>query len=223
MLKADEPLKPAIIILSCVSEQITTLIDSINSRLRRFANEDSAVFGALDAAAYTAQIEMKKVYLQELNGVAQMRPSPTVYARMETSHSLLSEGFQQILAGFAQTIDPLADPLALFPNFKIKLDQSITLRRDLNQLAALVQAAEKDPDKKNVDTMRAATRNFMDGSVKYLFYKDSDQVERFVEEVMIAKQNQELVPILHRFGAYLDTLFGQVSLRAVLSNHPFEG
>ena len=38
-----------------------------------------------------------------------------------------------------------------------------------------------------------------------------------------AKENKELVPILHRFGAYLDTLFGQVSLRTVLAHHPFEG
>ena len=31
-----------------------------------------------------------------------------------------------------------------------------------------------------------------------------------------------LAPILHRFGAYLETLFGQVNLRMVLAQHPFE-
>jgi len=30
------------------------------------------------------------------------------------------------------------------------------------------------------------------------------------------------VPILHRFGAYLETLFGQVNMRTVLADHPFE-
>lgn len=222
MLKADEPLKPAIIILSCVSEEVSSLIDLINLRLKRFADEDSAVFGTLDAAAYTASIEAKKVYTQELNGVAQMRPSPTIYARMETAHSLLSEGFQQILASIAKTIDPHADPLTLFPNFRVKLEQSLALRRDLNQLASIVQTAEKDPEKKNIDVMRSATLEFMERSVPFLFYKDSETLERFVEEVMVAKQNKDLVPILHRFGAYLDTLFGQVSLRTVLANHPFE-
>jgi len=30
------------------------------------------------------------------------------------------------------------------------------------------------------------------------------------------------VPILHRFGAYVETLFAQVNMRAVLEKHPFE-
>jgi len=62
----------------------------------------------------------------------------------------------------------------------------------------------------------------MGESVRYLFYKDTETVERFVEEILIAQQNKELVPILHRFGAYLETLFGQVSLRTVLHGHPFQ-
>ena len=62
----------------------------------------------------------------------------------------------------------------------------------------------------------------MKGTARYLFYKDTETVERFVEEILITKQTKDLVPILHRFGAYLDTLLGQVSLRAVLVQHPFD-
>ena len=47
-----------------------------------------------------------------------MRPSPSIYARMETAHSLLSEGFQQILAGFARMVDSKMDVFHLFPNFQ---------------------------------------------------------------------------------------------------------
>ena len=39
---------------------------------------------------------------------------------------------------------------------------------------------------------------------------------------MVTKQAKDLVPILHRFRAYLETLFGQVNLRAVFEKHPFE-
>jgi hypothetical protein len=54
-----------------------------------------------------------------------------------------------------------------------------------------------------------------------LFYKDLETVERFIEEVLNTQNNSELVSILHRFGAYLETLFGQVNMRVVLADHPF--
>lgn len=222
MLDADEPLKPALLIFARINEQIFELTSYINNRLERFPDEEAELFSSLDAASYTASIELKKVYSQELAGIARMRPSPSIYARMETAHSLLNEGFQQILAGFAKIIDPDADIFELFPTFHIKLEQSITLRRELWDAVLVVQAAEAKPDRAEIDKMQAELRRFLKGTVKFLFYKDTETVERFVEEILITKQNKDLVPILHRFGAYLETLFGQVNLRAVLIEHPFD-
>ena len=222
MLDADEPLKPALVIFSRVNEQIFELTNYINNRLERFPNEEAELFGSLDAASYTASIELKKVYTQELAGVAQMRPSPSIYARMETAHSLLKEGFQQILAGFARTLDPDTDIFELFPTFHIKLEQSIALRRELWDATRVVQAAEAKPEKAEIEKMHAELRGFLSGTVKFLFYKDTETVERFAEEIFITKQNKDLVPLLHRFGAYLETLFGQVNLRAVLEKYPFD-
>ncbi|MEO7658657.1 MAG: hypothetical protein ABIV48_03490 [Pyrinomonadaceae bacterium] len=216
MLEADEPLKPALLIFSRVNEQIFELTSYINNRLERFPNEEAELFSSLDAASYTASIELKKVYSQELAGVAAMRPSPSIYARMETAHSLLSEGFQQILAGFARLLDPQTDIFKLFPNFQTKLDQSIALSSEIVKVVKVVQTAEAKPDKEQIDKMQAALRKFQNGTARYLFYKDTETVERFIEEILVTKQNKDLVPILHRFGAYLETLSGQVRLRAVL-------
>jgi hypothetical protein len=58
--------------------------------------------------------------------------------------------------------------------------------------------------------------------MNYLFYKDKETVERFGEEVLATSEKKDLVPILHRCGAYLETLLGQVNMRAVLADHPFE-
>ena len=222
MLQADEPLKPALLIFSRINEQIFELTNYINNRLERFPNEEAELFSSLDAASYTASIELKKVYSQELSGIARMRPSPSIFARMETAHSLLKEGFQQILVSFARIIDSEANIFELFPTFHIKLEQSITLRRELWDAVKVVQAAESNPEKAQIDKMQSELREFMKGTVKFLFYKDTETVERFVEGILITQQNKDLVPILHRFGAYLETLFGQVNLRAVLVEHPFD-
>ena len=222
MLEADEPLKPALLLFARVNEQVFELTTYINNRLERFPSEEAELFSSLDAASYTASIELKKVYSQELAGIARMRPSPSIYARMETAHSLLYEGFQQILAGFARHLDPETDVFELFPNFQVKREQSIVLRKELRDIVKAVQAAEANPDKKTIDKMQADLREFMKGTVRFLFFKDTETVDRFVEEILVTKQNKDLVPILHRFGAYLETLFGQVNLRAVLENQPFE-
>ena len=49
-----------------------------------------------------------------------------------------------------------------------------------------------------------------------------ETTERFVEEVVAARAPADLTTVLHRFGAYLETLLGQVNMRAVLAQHPFE-
>lgn len=221
MLEADEPLKPTLLIFARINEQIFELTNHISGRLESFADQEAEMFSSLDAAAYTASIELRKVYEQELAGVAQMRPSPSIYARIETAYCLLKEGFQQMLASFAQLMDPAADVFDLFPSFKEKLDQSIKLRQKLWELVAVVQAAEHQPERTEIERMQADLRAFLAGPVGYLFYKDTETVERFVEEILVTKQNKDLVPLLHRFGAYLETLFGQVNLRSVLAKHPF--
>lgn len=223
MLEADEPLKPALVIFARVNEQIHELTSYINNRLGNFPDEEAEMFSSLDAASYTASIELKKVYSQELAGLAGIRPSPSIYARMETAYALLNEGFQQMLAGFARLIDPRSDIFEIFPNFAVKRDRSLALRDELWSVVHLVQKAEAKPEKQNIEGMRTALRKFIGGTAKFLFYKDTETVERFIEEILVTKDNKDLVPILHRFGAYLETLFGQVNLRAVLEKHPFEG
>lgn len=222
MLQADEPLKPALLIFSRVNEQIADLISYINNRLSRFPNEDAELFASLDAASYTASIELKKVYAQELSGLADLRPPPSICAGMETAYAMLNESFQQTLAGLARLIDPSVDVVALFPSYRINFERSLTLRSELWKLVRLTQTAEQDPEKKEVDALNRHLREFMSGTVRFLFYKDTETFERFVEEILVTKQKKDLVPILHRFGAYLETLFGQVNMRAVLEKHPFD-
>jgi hypothetical protein len=222
MLERDEPLKPTLLIFSRVYEQIQEMIGYINNRLLRFPNEDDALFASLDGAAYTASIELKKVYNQELVGVIGIRPMPSVYAKIETAYSLLNDSFQQTLVGFAQMIDPTIEAREIFPNLQIKLDQSVILRKDLWRILQSVQQVEQNPDKTRIAGLNEKLTAFLNSSMHFLFYKDKETVERFVEEILVTADKKDLVPILHRFGAYLETLFGQVNMRIVLADHPFD-
>lgn len=222
MMKNDEPLQPALLIFSRIYEQIQELTAYINSRLLRFPNEEDQLFGALDGAAYTASIELRKVYNHELAGLAEIRPAPSVYAKMETAFSLLNDSFQQTLVSFAQLIEPNIEPSQLFPNFQSKLKQSLSLRENLWRILQSVKKAEQNPDAFPMPSLHEQLTDFSNTTIHFLFYKDMETVERFIEEVLITTNKKDLVPILHRFGAYLETLFGQVNMRVVLANQPFD-
>lgn len=222
MLKNDEPLKPSLLIFSKVFEHTEDLINHINNRLSRFPNEEAELFGSLDSASYTAAVELKKVFNQELTGLVRIRPAPSIYARIETAYSLLNDSFQQILAGFAHVIDPKVLPSDVFPNFRTKLEKSLALREDLWKVSQAVQAAEQKPEKQMLEALNGNLKNFLAETLGLLYYKDKETVERFCEEIMTTTEKKDLVPVLHRFGAYLETLFGQVNMRTVLAGHPWK-
>jgi hypothetical protein len=217
----DEPLKPAMLLFARINEQTQEMMRFINNRLLRFKNEEDSLFAALDCAVYAASIELRKVYNFELIGFAEARQSPLIYARVETAHGLLNDCFQQTLVNFAQLIEPDVKATELFPNLQTKLQQSLALREGLWSVLQVVRKAEKSPESVSLQKLHTKLTDFLNTTIKYLFYKDLETVERFIEEVLNTTHKSELVSILHRFGAYLETLLGQVNMRVVLCDHPF--
>lgn len=222
MLKKDEPLKPALLIFSRIYEQTQEMMKYINNRLLRFPDENDPIFGALDCAVYAASIESRKVYNFELAGLTEIRQTPLIYAKIETAYGLLSDSFQQTLVNFTQLIEPDVDPKKLFPNFQTKLEQSLNLRKNLWSIQQTARKAEHHPDTFPLGELHEKLNEFVGETMYYLMYKDCETIERFVEEILRTSNKKDLVPILHRFGAYVETLLGQVNMRVVLANYPFD-
>ena len=222
MLENDDPLKPALLIFARVNEQIVELVGSINNRLARSSNEETELFSSLDAASYTAGIAHRKVFSAEFHALHSVRPAPSIYASVETAYAMLNESCQQILAGLARLIDPSAADSALFPASKVNFERSLVLRQEIYSLIELTRAAEGSPEAAQLASLSQALTQFMDSTSRFLFYKDMETFDRFVEEILVTKQTKDLVPTLHRFGAYLETLFGHINLRSALKDHPFE-
>ena len=222
MLENDEPLKPAMVIFAHVNEQIVELTGYIDNRLTRGPDENSQLFSSMDAASYTVAIGLRKVFSAEFEGLLSLRAAPSVYAGMETSYAMLNESLQQMVTELGRLVDPSLEGKVLFPASKVNFERSLVLRRELWALIQLTRTAESDPESSHIEPLNVALRQFMNGTSGFLFYKDTETFERFVEEILVTKQTKDLVPILHRFGAYLETLFGQVNLRSALKEHPFE-
>ncbi|MDH3530507.1 MAG: hypothetical protein OEQ28_13165, partial [Acidobacteriota bacterium] len=220
MLREDKPLKTTLVLFARINEQMQEMTTYINNRLLRFSDEDDPLFGSLDGAAYTASIELRKVYQHELKGLAEIRPAPQIYAKIETAYSLLNDSLQLTLVNFARLIDSTIEPTEIFPNLQTKEEQSLVLRENMWNMLQSVKGAEQKPDDYPIDSLRDQMREFRDNNLYFLFYKDMETVDRFIEEVLVTDDKKDLVPILHRFGAYLETLLGLVNMRVVLADHP---
>lgn len=222
MRQKDEPLKPTLLLFARIYEQTQEMISYVNNRLLRFSNEEDPIFGALDSTIYAASIESRKVFNFELAGLTEIRQAPRIFAKVETSYSLLNDSFQQTLVNFAQMVEPNIEPHKIFPDFMTKLEQSLALRQNLWSIQLEVRKVEQNPETSSTEDLYEKLNSFLEKNLRFLFYKDCETVERFAEEVLRTNNKKDLVPILHRFGAYLETLLGQVNMRTALANHPFD-
>ncbi|MBA3804378.1 MAG: hypothetical protein H0X14_01515, partial [Acidobacteria bacterium] len=222
LLARDQPLKQTLPIFALIHEGASWLIEFIEDCLSRVEGLDHAIVDALDATNYAIMMESRKIYTQELVGLIALRQAPAIYAKVEIAHGLLRNCFQQSIIGLAQLFDTSLDGARLFNNLQTRLEQSLALRRDLWLILQMVQRAEKERDQHPVAQLVESLSAFHNGSLHYLMYKDWEACERFIEEVSAARGAIELTPVLNRFGAYLETLFNQVSLRSVLAGHAFD-
>jgi hypothetical protein len=221
-LRKDSPLKSVLPLFTLVHEETRTLLKFIETRALRAEEIDESVFDTLDSSNYAVSMELRKVFAHELVGLSALRQAPQIYARVENAHGLLRDCFQQSTVALAQLFDPALDGARLFNAFQTKLEQSLALRRDVWVLLQLVRRAEKERELYPIARLLERLASFREGSLRYLMYKDWEACERFIEEVEAARGAVELAPVLHRFGTYLETLHGQVNMRAVLAEHPFD-
>ena len=219
----DQPLKQTLPVFALVHEEARGLLELIQTRTLRIEDLDEEFFNALDGTSYAIGMELRKTFEHELAGVSGLRQAPLVYARVENAHGLLRDCFQQSTVALAQLFNPSLEGTNLFTNFQTKLDQSLRLRRDLWLLLEKVRRAEQDGRRPQSASLIERLVAFRQGSQRFLMYKDREAFERFLDEVGAAARGKaELTPVLHRFAAYLETLFGQVNMRAALAAHPFD-
>lgn len=221
-LKRDHPLLQTLPVFALIHEDAHRLLKFMETRALRAEDLESEIFDTLDGTSYAVGMELRKVFAHELVALSALRQAPLIYAKVENAHGLLRDSFQQSIVGLAQTFDPTLDGAQLFDAFNAKLEQSLALRRDLWTLLGLVRRMEQERDRRPFAPLLARLQSFRQSTMRYLMYKDWEAYERFIEEASAARGAVELAPVLHRFGTYLETLFGQINMRAALAAHPFD-
>lgn len=221
-LEADRTLKRSLLIFALINAEANSLLDFMDHRLLTSPGLDEERREAIDGCAYALKMDLNKVFGRELIGFVHLRQAPPIYAKVENSHGLLKNCLQQTIIGVANAFDANIKGAHIFSDFQTLLDQSRRLRADLWRVICYVRHFEAQSERGRVGVLIDEMAAFRDGSMKFLMFRDWDQLEQLHEEVIGARSDAELKQVLHRFSTYLETLLGHVNLRAVLADHPFD-
>jgi hypothetical protein len=92
------------------------------------------------------------------------------------------------------------------------------LLNDITALLHLVEAFERNGTRA-LTGLAIGLEKFRSNSLELLMYSDWPQFESFCERIKLAGMSRvELEAVLHQFHCYLETLLGQVKMRAVLAS-----
>src|SRR5438034_146327 len=132
--RADEELKNTILVFSLITSETRLLLGYLERRALRSLAPATPLYELYDSFVYCIPLELKKVINTELLDISVARQSDNVRARVENSHGILKDCFQQSVVQLAQVFDPAVSGRDIFPDFTAKLEQSVQLRDSLGRL-----------------------------------------------------------------------------------------
>jgi hypothetical protein len=215
----EENLKSTVLIFSLITSETRLLLSYIERRALKALDPESAAYQCYDSFVYCVPLELKKVINTELLDISVSRQSDNVRARVENSHGILRDCFQQSVVQLAQAFGDV-DGRDIFPDFTAKLDQSVVLRDGLAHLILSVRDFQTGRDEPAALRMKDDISRFYDTSMKFLMYRDWSGFELFFIEILKCSSLTALYQIGHRFETFLMTLFREVQKRAILQDVP---
>jgi hypothetical protein len=217
-----ESLKSTVLIFSLITSETRLLLSYLERRAMKALVPEQPLYQTYDSFVYCIPLELRKVLNTELLDISVSRQTDTVHARVENSHGILKDCFQQSIVTLAQVFDPTIGGTDIFPDFMAKLEQSVHLRDGLARLVKGVRTFQKTKDEGAAQAMKDEISRFYDINMKYLMYRDWSGFELFFIEILKCSSLSALQQISHRFETFLMTLYREVQKRSILQDVPLD-
>jgi hypothetical protein len=212
----DDTLKNTILVFALITSELRLLLAWLERRVLAGKKPEGPVLELYDSFVYCLPLELKKVINTELLDISVARQADSVRARVENSHGILKDCFQQSVVQLAQVFDPDVGGRDIFPDFTAKLEQSVELRDGLAGLIRALREFQVRKDQPSAVRMKEEISRFYDTSMKYLMYRDWSGFELFFIEILKCTSLPALLQIAHRFETFLMTLYREVQKRSIL-------
>jgi hypothetical protein len=216
----EEQLRETILIFALVVSETRLLLSYIDKSVLKGRSPSDRLHYVYDSFVYCLPLELKKVVNTELTDISVTRQTESLRTRVENSHGILKDCFQQSVVQLAQALDPSVDGSRIFPDFQARREQSLELRDGLVASVRALREYQQNPDAVTAERMKTQVSEFYDNHIKYLMYRDWSGFELFYIEVLKCGSLSALQQIAHRFETFLVTLLREVQKRALLQGAP---
>jgi len=201
-----------------IHDEARSLVDFIRTDALSSSSMSEELLDTLDGITFALSHDLQRVF--EPHALASMTDNPkhVVIGKMYRAHDVLTNCLQQSTITLAMVFDPNLIGAKLFNNSDMRYRQSLQLCEDIARLLKLVEDCETTKTDEAGSCLSAGTDKFRQESLECLMYSDWPQFESFCERIALPAESQERESTLHQFRCYLETLLGQVRMRAVLAN-----
>jgi len=201
-----------------IHDDARTMVEFIHSTGLQSGEVSDELFDTLDGIAFAVNHDLQRVFESNAKAALVSANSPAIVGKLYRAHDVLTNCLQQSAITLAMNFDSQLDGGMLFNNSDMRFRQSLQLCEDLGQLIQLVVASEKDPTKLDYSDLVCGIQRFRNESMELLMYTDWPQFENLCEKIDSPPHDQHPGAAHHQFRCYLETLLGQVRMRAVLAN-----
>ena len=216
----ESQLRDTILPFALITSETRLLLGYIEKRVLKGREITLPVDQIYDSFVYCLPLELRKVVNTELSDISVTRQAESVRTRVENSHGILKDCFQQSIVQLAQAFDPTVDGARLFPDFIARRDQSLRLRDGLVEVVRAIREFQAARDDAAAARMKDRISEFYDHHIKYLMYRDWSGFELFYIEILKCGSTSALGQIAHRFETFLVTLLREVQKRSFLQGIP---
>ncbi|HKO95630.1 MAG TPA: hypothetical protein VJU86_01465 [Pyrinomonadaceae bacterium] len=174
----------------------------------------------LDGITFVINHDLHRVFETDSSNSRSDKTTHIILSRMHRAHDVLTNCLQQSTISLATLFDRSLSGSKLFDNSDMRYRQSLQLCQDLLTLRQVVENVDEQADSQTLGILTSGISRFRNESMECLMYADWPQFESFCERIAVSLEDLPvLVPILHQFQCYLETLLGQVRMRAVFAEN----
>jgi hypothetical protein len=173
----------------------------------------------LDGITFVINHDLQRVFESEADAPSSEKMSHIILSRMHRAHDVLTNCLQQSTISLAVLFDSSLVGAKLFDNSDMRYRQSLQLCQDLLTLRQIVENVDDHADQQKLERLTSGITKFRNESMECLMYADWPQFESFCERILVSLTDlPSLLPVLNQFQCYLETLLGQVRMRAVFAD-----
>jgi hypothetical protein len=215
---SEETLRDTLLPFALITSETRMLLSYIERRVLKGEEFERPLDQLYDSFVYTIPLELRKVVNTELTDISVTRQAENVRTRVENSHGILRDCFQQSVVQLAQVFNADIDGARIFPDFVAKREQSVRVRDGLARVVEAVQNFQGEKSDAAAERMKQEISEFYDHHIKYLMYRDWSGFELFYIEILKCGSLSGLTQIAHRFETFLVTLLQEVQKRSILAD-----